>query len=260
MLILTRKVGESIVIGTDVTVRVARVSGSRAILAVDAPPQMGVDRRETWLAKNRQRAAARCHSKEPEEMRNGTLDDAPTCNAQPLPPPSSHRGAPVSEHAPADGASARADSPGNGNHRAHRLDGQQAKQLDETALRTAIARLVADCQASGGPEIEFCEDLDGTELAPELRVALLVIVEELLHNACRHSQSKTVLLGIAQDAGRICVQVQDWGIGFDMNAVHPDKRGVRRVVQLSRALGGTAEIDSQPGAGTCILVELPLRP
>jgi carbon storage regulator CsrA len=53
MLVLVRKAGQEIVIGNGIIVRVARVSGGRTFLAIEAPPDVRVDRKEVWLARNR---------------------------------------------------------------------------------------------------------------------------------------------------------------------------------------------------------------
>jgi carbon storage regulator len=51
MLVISRKLGEEIVIGGKVRVRIVRVSGSRASLAVEAPTTVSVDRAEIWHTK-----------------------------------------------------------------------------------------------------------------------------------------------------------------------------------------------------------------
>jgi carbon storage regulator len=51
MLVLSRKQGESIVIGRRVRVTVERVSGHRVCLTIDAPKDVPVDRHEVWLRK-----------------------------------------------------------------------------------------------------------------------------------------------------------------------------------------------------------------
>jgi carbon storage regulator CsrA len=48
MLILTRRVGESVVIGTEVTVTVLRVKGNQVRLGVDAPKSVSVQREEIF--------------------------------------------------------------------------------------------------------------------------------------------------------------------------------------------------------------------
>jgi carbon storage regulator CsrA len=54
MLVLSRKVGEEIVIGRKVIVRVARVFRNRVSLTIKAPTSVCVDRGEIRLAKNRE--------------------------------------------------------------------------------------------------------------------------------------------------------------------------------------------------------------
>ena len=57
MLVLSRKIGEKIIIDGKVHVRILRASGNRASLAIDAPNAVSVDRGEIWLAKKRERLA-----------------------------------------------------------------------------------------------------------------------------------------------------------------------------------------------------------
>jgi carbon storage regulator len=45
-LVLTRKIGESIIIGDDVVVRVMAIQGGSVRLGIDAPPEVAVDREE----------------------------------------------------------------------------------------------------------------------------------------------------------------------------------------------------------------------
>jgi carbon storage regulator len=54
VLVLTRKVGESIVIGDDVLVHVTAVRGNKAQLAIEAPTSLRVDRSEVREARKRQ--------------------------------------------------------------------------------------------------------------------------------------------------------------------------------------------------------------
>lgn len=129
-----------------------------------------------------------------------------------------------------------------------------------TSIAAAIDRMIADIQAGDGPEIEFYDDVPIDELPPELQTVVFPIVQELLLNACRHSKSKNMLVGLGQDEGHICIQVQDWGIGFDPERVQLRERGLKALRQLVQWQGGTVDVDSRPGAGTCIIVEIPFLP
>ena len=138
------------------------------------------------------------------------------------------------------------------------MGGCAMRQPVAHGLRVAVNRLIADARRAGGPEIELCDDLAGRELPPALRAPVLCIVQELLLNACRHSTSRRILVGLGQDDTHIYIQVQDWGIGFNSTAVSPNRRGLKGVRELVQWLGGTVEIDSQVGSGTCVVAELPV--
>jgi carbon storage regulator CsrA len=51
MLVLSRNIGEEIVIGREVVVGVVKVTRNRVYLAIEAPANIHVDRKEIWLSK-----------------------------------------------------------------------------------------------------------------------------------------------------------------------------------------------------------------
>lgn len=60
MLIITRRPGEKIVLGDDVTITVMEVSGQTVRLGIDAPKELPIYREEIWAAvKQENEAAAR---------------------------------------------------------------------------------------------------------------------------------------------------------------------------------------------------------
>jgi signal transduction histidine kinase len=145
-------------------------------------------------------------------------------------------------------------------HNRHRARHQGWPPAQRGAINVAAAldRLIADSQADGGPAIEFYDDVPIGELPSELQAFVFSIVRELLLNACRHSKSKNVLVGVARDEAGVSIQVQDWGVGFDAEMIQPHQRGLKGIQQAARWLGGIVDIDNRPGAGTCIVVEIPL--
>jgi carbon storage regulator len=59
MLVITRKTGERICLGDDVTITVMEISGSTVRLGIEAPAEIPVYRHEIWAAvKEENRAAA----------------------------------------------------------------------------------------------------------------------------------------------------------------------------------------------------------
>jgi len=58
MLIITRRPGEKIVLGEDITVTVMEVSGQTVRLGIDAPKSLPIYREEIWAAVKQENAAA----------------------------------------------------------------------------------------------------------------------------------------------------------------------------------------------------------
>lgn len=132
-------------------------------------------------------------------------------------------------------------------------------QLAAGNLPTAIDYLIKEIQTAGGPEIEFHHDIQADRIPPRLELAAFRIVQEAIVNACRHSKSKKILVGLTQDDDSLGIQVQDWGVGFDPQNTpngHYGLEGIRRRVGL---LNGVATIHSSLDEGTLISVELPQK-
>ena len=55
MLILSRRVGETVVIGRNVTVTILGIKGNQVRVGIDAPPEVEVDREEVRDRKDRER-------------------------------------------------------------------------------------------------------------------------------------------------------------------------------------------------------------
>ena len=88
--------------------------------------------------------------------------------------------------------------------------------------------------------------------------AIYRIVQEGLTNACRHSKSPRIRVELVERDGLLQIKVQDWGEGFDPTRVEADRFGLEGIRQRARLLGGSARVESAPGQGTCLTVELPL--
>jgi signal transduction histidine kinase len=126
-------------------------------------------------------------------------------------------------------------------------------------LPKAIECLIEEVRAASGLDIELCCDIQPDIIPQRLELAAFRIVQESLANACRHSKSKGVLVGLTQDDESFCIQVQDWGVGFNPDNTpsgHYGLEGIRRRVKL---LHGIVTIHSNPGEGTLITAELPLK-
>jgi signal transduction histidine kinase len=87
---------------------------------------------------------------------------------------------------------------------------------------------------------------------------VLRIAQEALHNALRHAHASRIDVTLSARDGRLALAVHDDGVGFDPAAaeVRGRRLGLTSMEERARALGGTLRIDSKPGAGTTVRLEV----
>jgi signal transduction histidine kinase len=100
-------------------------------------------------------------------------------------------------------------------------------------------------------------------LPAETEALLFRCAQEALRNAATHAGADQVTVTLADDGGRASLEVVDDGAGFDP-AVLEDRPGeghfgMRLVRDLVRDAGGRLSVDSAPGAGTRVRVEVPIK-
>ena len=101
-------------------------------------------------------------------------------------------------------------------------------------------------------------------LAPELETILYRIVQESLTNVAKHARAERVAVTVDQpDAGAVRLRVQDDGVGFDASDAGQLLReghfGLAGMRERASLVGGSLEVDSQPGRGTTVLASLPMQ-
>jgi signal transduction histidine kinase len=138
------------------------------------------------------------------------------------------------------------------------IGGLRPKQLDDQGVAAAMESLVDAMRRRCSAQIELVQRLRFDRLAPALETAIFRIVQESLTNALKHSQSPRVRIELAQPNGTVQIEIRDWGRGFDPDRVAADRHGLEGIRERTRLFGGTLALQSQPGQGTCIRVELPL--
>lgn len=145
-------------------------------------------------------------------------------------------------------------------HSRRLVSGLRPPVLDEFGVLAAIEHLIEENANRGGPEVEYVAPDELMRLAWPVESALYRIVEESFANIRRHSRSDRVRLEVSLEGDRVRVLIRDFGVGFDLKAVDPQRVGIRGIQQRARLLEGLAEIESAPSRGTTVRVELPLVP
>ncbi len=138
------------------------------------------------------------------------------------------------------------------------ISGVRPLILDEAGIVAAISHLIHERRKPDGPQIEYHANVNFDRLVAIQENTIYRIAQEALTNACKHSKSEKVRVEIVQRGENVRIEVQDWGIGFDPNMVGEQAFGLQGIRERTRLLGGQSTIESAPGKGTRLIVELPL--
>jgi len=136
--------------------------------------------------------------------------------------------------------------------------------LDDLGLVPAVQRAVRIYQKRHGLVIDFeAVGLEGVRLPPAVETALYRIAQEALTNIIQHACVNRGSLLLAVRAGIVTLIVEDDGCGFDTDRlVHGpmDEHwlGLSGMRERSALLGGRLTIESAPGSGTTVFVEIPV--
>ena len=129
--------------------------------------------------------------------------------------------------------------------------------LDEPDMNAAIQKTLAPHLGDTRLTIRF--NIRRTTISDNTAHAILRIIRELVSNAIRHGQAKTIRIAGGLDNGRILFSVRDDGCGFDPDNV-PGMRqghfGLPGIRERIRKLNGNLEISSSPGKGSKFTVSL----
>jgi len=137
--------------------------------------------------------------------------------------------------------------------------GERPGNLDRLGLVAALQQLVAEGREQFGVQCEFAENIESPKLAAPLETVIFRVAQEALMNALRHSSSPTVLMTLTERGGKMCIKVEDWGVGFDVKTAAAGGFGLEGIRQRARLFGGRVGIRSSPGRGTLVKVQFPIQ-
>ena len=101
---------------------------------------------------------------------------------------------------------------------------------------------------------------NGTTFSPDMQMQIFRIVQEALTNARKHSKARHVQVKFEAEDGRVFVIIRDDGLGFspsNLETVYGQHYGLQFMQERAGQLGGTLQIQSTPGIGTEVVLEVP---
>ena len=133
--------------------------------------------------------------------------------------------------------------------------------LDDLGLQSAI-RWYAERHLTSRSISVRCEfDAQDRRFPAAFETALFRVCQEAMSNIARHAHAESVLIQLSEGEGVIRIEIEDDGRGFAPEKVsHAERRhfGLMGIEERVEILGGKVKIESAPGQGTRIRLEVPL--
>jgi signal transduction histidine kinase len=138
-------------------------------------------------------------------------------------------------------------------------------RISQIGLVEAIRFDLESLRRTGLIEVEFSVEGDEFPFESQRAIFLFRMFQEMINNILKHSKATHVNIAVNYSIDdKFVLRVEDNGVGFD-----PDKKqvqassssgiGLKSMTNRARLIGGEITIQSQPGKGTVIQVELPLE-
>ncbi|MFD2513296.1 PAS domain-containing protein [Pontibacter locisalis] len=96
------------------------------------------------------------------------------------------------------------------------------------------------------------------EIEKFLQVAVYRMAQELANNIVKHARATEASMVLRKQRNRLLLQAEDNGQGFDSKGTSSKGIGIKSIRDRVELLNGTFKIKNSPGAGTQILISLPL--
>jgi signal transduction histidine kinase len=138
--------------------------------------------------------------------------------------------------------------------------------LDDMGLPVALRLLCEDFEKVNRTRAVFrMKNITPERLGSPAELTLYRIAQEGLSNVAKHAQARTVEIDLQRVNGIIRLNIADNGRGFEADRPHAEslrgyKLGLLNMKERAELLNGTCRIESAPGKGTTVVVEIPFDP
>jgi signal transduction histidine kinase len=134
--------------------------------------------------------------------------------------------------------------------------------LDDLGLKPAI-EFLADGISKRTGRLVLVNASIGGRLPDPVEIAMYRIVQEALTNVIKHAQATKAVVHLRRLPRALVCSIADNGRGFDASArsahLHSQGLGLIGMRERVASLGGTFSIDSSPGRGATLNIEVPLK-
>src|SRR2546421_4240192 len=128
--------------------------------------------------------------------------------------------------------------------------------LDDHGLTSAIMSQVRRFASQTGIRADIKTSGTPRELESDQEIAVYRFAQEALSNVAQHAGASHVQVGLSSNGDGLELSVRDDGRGFDADSPH-DGVGLIGLAERARMMGARFEIESTPGHGTALTLQVP---
>jgi len=134
--------------------------------------------------------------------------------------------------------------------------------LDDLGLVAAVNQLITDFERRTGTKVSKDFGTFTGRLRSIVEITVYRIVQEAFINIEKHADAKNVSFQmLVRDEGILVLSITDDGNGFDVGEVVMEGSphlGLRNILERGELIGGTVLVESRPGKGCEINIEVPI--
>jgi PAS domain S-box-containing protein len=132
--------------------------------------------------------------------------------------------------------------------------------LDDLGLQAALTKYLRIWSKQFGVVAELhVSGMEKDRIAPEIETTLYRIAQEALNNVAKHARATKVDMILERQPEQVSLIVEDNGVGFDpQEGLGNGELGLIGMRERASLVGGTIEIESNPGSGATIFVRIPV--
>lgn len=129
------------------------------------------------------------------------------------------------------------------------------ESLEQEGLVAALTKQADVLRMRHHIEVEVTADTEPT-LSLKTKEVLYRVAQEALHNVVKHAEATRVQLCLQRQGAHIELFIRDNGMGFDASGNFPGHLGLVSMRERVEKVGGTFNVTSTQGQGTCVLARV----
>ncbi len=141
----------------------------------------------------------------------------------------------------------------------------QPAGLNEMGIIPALDAYCSEFSENNRIRVDFhSAGMQAIKLEPEINIQIYRLIQEGLNNIKKHAAASLATIRLIGASPFIVLRIEDNGKGFDVEArerllTREKRMGLRSMRERTHLLGGQMKLRSRPGAGTQVVIKIPLK-